>query len=149
MRILFKFLLLFLIVLFPVLIATSCSNSDDLDAIFYGKTWYIHGVTINGKKVVSGIKEIYEHPGTYQINFTSSTFNGTLASGSTVSGNWKADGKEHTFHMDFIQDTGVNNTELSANIYQILKNATSYSGDVNILKISMDKNNFIELSSSN
>ena len=148
MKILFKFILLLLIVLLPVLIATSCSSSDDLDAIFYGKTWYIHGVTINGKKVVSEIKEIYETPGTYQINFTPSTFTGILTSGSTISGTWSADGKKQSIMLHFDKQDGVNQTELSSNIFQILKSATSYSGDVNVLKISKDKNNFIELSSN-
>ena len=146
-HIFFRFLLLLLIAAAPVLIATSCSSEDDLNAIFNGKTWYITGARINGQELTGDqLKSLYTNADAYRILFTSSTFSGALAPGSTINGTWSADGKDKTFQMNFSTANYVEAATVSNLIYNILRYATTYSGDENVLKIQQDSDNFVRLS---
>lgn len=142
-------LLLLLIVLVPTLIATSCDNDDDLNEIFQGKTWKITGATIKGQSINGDeVKSLYTQTGTYTLTFSGQTFAGTLAAGSALSGTWKANGGKHTIQFTITDAHDTESTRLSADIYDIITRATTYSGDANILSIRVDEHNFIRLSST-
>ena len=136
MRIFLNFILLLIIALIPSLLATSCQNEDDIDAIF-------NGTNITGEE----LKSIYANANSFFLTFSASTFGGVLVAGSNVSGTWKADGKDQSIFLNFQSESNVNLSPLSSNIYNVLKNAQHYSGDVNVLKIMQDNYNFIRLSS--
>ena len=48
---------------FSLLALTACSNEDDIEEIFIGRTWYMNGATINGMKLNSDIKNFYTDAG--------------------------------------------------------------------------------------
>jgi len=149
MRVFLNFILLLIIALIPSLLATSCQNEDDIDAIFNGKTWFITGGCINGTNIKGDdLKSIYANANSYFLTFSASTFGGVLVAGSNVSGTWKADGKDQSIFLNFQSESNVNLSPLSSNIYNILKNAKYYSGDVNVLRISQDDYNYIRLTSN-
>ncbi|MDE5999961.1 MAG: hypothetical protein K2H04_07855, partial [Bacteroidaceae bacterium] len=66
-----------------LLTCTACENEDDINEIFVGKTWYMNGGTIGGKKLNSDIRNFYTDSGTnaYYITFSSQTFKGMLTNG--------------------------------------------------------------------
>jgi len=149
MRVFLNFILLLIIALIPSLLATSCQNEDDIDAIFNGKTWFITGGCINGNNIKGDdLKSIYANANSYFLTFSASTFGGVLVAGSNVSGTWKADGKDQSIFLNFQSESNVNLSPLSSNIYNIMKNAKYYSGDVNVLRISQDDYNYIRLTSN-
>lgn len=137
-----------LLMLMPLFL--SCDKEDDIDDIFIGKTWYVTGATINGTSITGDdIKSLYVSPSSYMIYFSSdNTFNGILAAGSHISGSWNADGKKQKMSMSFAKSENVNVTTLSSNIYNVLKDATSYSGDVNNIQIKEDHKNFVRFTSN-
>lgn len=127
----------------------ACSNEDDVNTIFLGKTWQItsattEGETLNGEE----IKELYSQDGTYYIVFTASTFTGALVSGSSIAGKWWADGDSHDLRLNFTTAQQVNASYVSRTIYDILANSTAYTGDENTLTIKKDSKNYILMSSS-
>lgn len=127
----------------------ACSNEDDINAIFVGKTWQItsattEGETLNGEE----IKELYAHTGAYYLIFTASTFTGALVSGSSIAGKWSADGDTRALRLNFTTAQQVSASDVSKTIYDILSNATAYAGDENTLYIKQDSRNYVLLSSS-
>ena len=136
--------------LLSVCLLASCDNEDDIDDIFVGKTWYVTGATINGTSISGDdIKSLYVSPSSYMIYFSSdNTFSGILAASSNISGKWTADGKKQKMTMTFSKAENVNSSTLSSNIYNILKDATSYSGDVNNIQIKEDKKNFVRFTNN-
>ena len=127
----------------------ACSNEDDVNTIFVGKTWQITSATSDGE-TLSGdeIKELYTYSGTYCLTFTTSTFTGVLVSGSSVAGRWSADGDTRELRMSFTTARQVDASTVSETIYTILSNATAYAGDQNTLTIKADSHNYVLLSSS-
>lgn len=137
--------ILSLVFLFVSNMLASCNKEDDINSIFAGKTWYITGATINGS-VINGelLKELYVSPSSYFIQFSSdNTFNGVLVAGSSIAGTWNANGKKNTFSFHFSKSTDVNNSSLSNNIFNILKDASSYNGDENNVIIKEDNQNIV------
>ncbi len=125
-----------------------CDNEDDIDELFIGKTWYIRGATFNGTSINGeNVKELYAVPNTYKISFSSGTFNGTLVSGSSFRGIWHADGKSRNLTLKIQQQSGIEINRLSQQIFDVINNATRYSGDSNVMQIYKDNTNFILLSS--
>ncbi len=138
-----------LLLLLPLAILTSCSNEDDINEIFVGRTFYFRSAKINGVQLNSDVKEFYQADNTYCISFTSGTFSGTMAKDTHISGHWSADGSSNEFRMTFNNSEGINSSsELCQKLYNILKNATRYSGDSKIITIYKDNANSILLSSS-
>lgn len=140
--------LLFVLFLFVSHVLISCDKEDDINSIFVGKTWYITGATINGS-VINGevLKELYASPSSYMIHFSSdNTFNGVLVAGSSIAGTWNANGKKNTFSFHFTKSNDVNNSSLSNNLFNILKNASLYNGDVNNVIIKEDNKNIVRFS---
>ncbi len=146
MRTFIQYILFLLLILIPVLIITSCENEDDIEAIFYGKSWKITGATINGTELNGDkLRQLYVSDDAYTIYFADGTFSATFASGSNTKGTWKANGKKQTFGVNVTSQTGIDATELSSQLFTIFRSATKYKGDVNILRISSDPQNYIRL----
>lgn len=133
-----------LCLLFAVLL-TGCDSDDDLNEIFVGKTWYIHGGRYGGTDFTGDeIKSLYASSGTYYITFGASNFSGVLASGTSISGTWAADGGKHTISFNVSNSSGSSNS-LSSKISNIISGATSYSGSSVTLTIKKDDGNYILL----
>jgi len=128
------------------LLPTACQNEDDIADIFIGRTWYIVGATINGQQYDGNeIKELYAQADSYHLTFAVNSFSGILVAGSSLNGQWTADGKHHTLTLQVKNANNVEASTVSRNIYNVLRNVTSYSGDVNNLIIQQDSQNFIRL----
>ena len=132
------------------LISSGCSQEDDIDAIFTGKTWFIVGGKLNGQYLdADEIRSLYDNSSsTYHITFAGDTFSGSLSMGSTFSGQWSADGKKHRLLLTITNKTTAANTPLDNHIYQLLQSATHYSGDENILQIKSDDGNYLALNAN-
>ena len=137
-----------LLVAVCMILVTSCDKEDDVTEIFNGHRFKITGLTYNGTKVISEVNQFYESENTYYIVFNSLTFQGVLQSGTTIEGTWKADGSTRSFCMTFGNATNMSGANaMCNNVYNVLRNATSYSGDKNVIRIIRDKDSYIELSS--
>lgn len=127
---------------------SSCDNEDDVTEIFSGRRFKITGLTYNGTKIICEVSQFYEGENTYYILFNALTFTGVLQSGTTIEGTWKADGDTRAFNMTFGNATTLTGANAMCNkVYNVLRNATSYSGDKNVIRIIKDKDTYIELSS--
>ena len=99
-------------------------------------------------KTVKDVKEFYEVNGTYWIAFSQSTITGVLQPGMTIEGTWNANGKNRELTIDLISPKNANGaSDICSKVFSIIKNATSYSGDKNVLRIKRNGDSFIELSS--
>lgn len=128
------------------LLFTACQNEDDVEDIFVGRTWYIVGATINGQQYDGDeLKELYAQADSYHLTFSINSFSGILVAGSSLNGQWSADGKHHTLTIQVKNANNVEASTVSRNIYNVLRNVTTYSGDVNNLIIQQDSQNFIRL----
>ncbi len=128
---------------------SSCEEEDDLAEIFNGNSFKITGITYNGKKVVSGVTELYAAPGTYWITFNMQTFQGMLNATSPIEGTYSADGKTHAFTTSLTAGSSPKEaSELCREIFTIIRDAQAYKGDHNILRIIKDRDTYIELSST-
>ena len=101
---------------------------------------------MNGVKMVKEVSELYGSDNIYCLTFNSKTFQGTLAAGIPVEGIWTADGKKQTIQLNFSNKVNVNNSsELCRKVFNILKDATSYKGDKNVMRIKKDNETYIEM----
>ena len=122
-----------------------CNKSDDLDTIFEGRfkiTSYRH----NAQYENDLLKELNNSKDVYYIVFSGKTFSGMLSEGTSIAGTWDASGSDRTFHID-LTSTNNSDNKLNRMIINILKNATAYSGDHNVVRIKQDNENFIDMSS--
>lgn len=144
-----KIALNILLILLILSSLSSCSQEDDIEEIFVGKTWYMDGATINGMRLNDEIKNFYTEAGegAYYISFSSDTFQGVLSSGVTFSGKWSANGKKQSITFDI---TNKPNTTLTFDkqIYNIISAASSYTSGADFMHLSKDGNNILYLSSS-
>ena len=127
----------------------SCTKEDDVELLFFDKTWYIIGATTNGNHINNNdIKALYSDPNTYFIHFNSHySFSGKLSVDSPISGNWQVDGKKQKIKISILNDNSIASTTLNTTIYNILQKATSYSGDMNNITIKQNNYNYINFSS--
>ena len=129
-------------------VAAACNTSDDVTEIFNGHRFKITGITYNGIKTTKEAEELYTDNGTYYITFTSQTIQGMLADGTPVDGTWKAEGKGRKMVISLRRPQSADGmSEVCRLIYLTLKDATSYGGDRNVLRIYRDSNTYIDLSS--
>lgn len=129
-------------------VAAACNTSDDVTEIFNGHRFKITGITYNGIKTSKEAEELYTDNGTYYITFTSQTIQGMLADGIPVDGTWKAEGKGRKMVISLRRPQSADGmSEVCRLIYLTLKDATSYGGDRNVLRIYRDSNTYIDLSS--
>ncbi len=128
------------LLMLPLLAA--CDNEDDVDAIFYGKTWKLTSVMKDSKTNYYGNysdeqKEIAASGSdSYYITFTTTQFSGKTSTGS-FSGTYTVDGDSRKLSFSFSKSSSDSNT-VSAMMMDILKNATHYKGDSNTLAIYQD-----------
>lgn len=142
--------IMWLLLLLPLF--SGCNDSDDVAAIFTGKTWKLNYIAIDGEHTMypfweneSQKKTIYESlqkGNSYTIRFEGSV-EGDLLSG-TIKGNvillpfqgtFSANGKDNKFQASI---TGEHNNDTKSNplakeFLDGLKTATSYEGDTNNL----------------
>ena len=132
-----------LLLLLPLF--TGCNDSDDVAAIFTGKTWKLNYITVDGGHDMFPFWEneaqktkIYEElnkNGTYNVIFEG-TVEGDIIKGNikgtviTTTGNfegtWSANGKNNKFEATVEGNNGGD--ALAKNFLEGLNNATSYEG---------------------
>lgn len=136
------------IILTLCLLLSACNKEDDISEIFEGNRFKITGLTYNGQKVVKDVKEFYAGDNVYWISFSQLAFTGVLEAGVPIEGSWSADGKSRELTMRVTSPQNVDNvSDLCGKVFNIIKNATEYSGDKNVLQIKKDNRSYIELSS--
>lgn len=123
-----------------------CNDTDDVAAIFTGKTWKLNYITADGGHTMFPFweNEIQERQsieelnktGSYNVTFTitltegdlvKGKIEGTLINGGSLSGTWSANGKNNNFQATVTGASG--NDFLARNFLEGLNNATSYTGD--------------------
>ena len=124
-----------LLLLLPLF--SGCNDSDDVAAIFTGKTWKLNYITVDGGHEMFGfweneeqekasIKELNKN-GTYNI-----VFDGTV-DGDVMNGKWSANAKNNSFKATVTTAGNYGNDQLARNFIEGLNAATSYEGDSNNL----------------
>lgn len=125
----------------------SCSKGDDVEEIFRDKTMYItSGLVFNNRLQGTDLKELCASPNTYCIYFGDGVYSLTLAEGFTMSGQWTADGDNHTIHFSDVKIPVNTGLSLSYRIANVFEKAVRYSGDANLVTIIQDEQNRIVLS---
>ena len=124
-----------------------CSQEDDINEIFVGNTFHITGLTYNRQTVSKDVTEFYEAAGdAYYIVFNTNTFQGTLKKGTHIEGTWAADGKNKKLRMTMGTATSLPVTSsIQEKVMQVLTHATAYSGDSQVLRIEMDPDSYITM----
>lgn len=134
--------LIILSLFFSLFSLASCERTDDIDEIFYGKTWYMNGGTLNGKGMNTDVKSFYETLDSYYIIFTPNTFKGKMANDAPFSGKWTVDGKKHEITLYFDSKPTVH-SDLDQQIYDVLKSAKEYESGATFLFIRQDRSNIV------
>jgi hypothetical protein len=124
------------LLMLPLLAA--CSDEDDVDAIFMGRTWKLTTIMQNNKSIYEPTsdeqKEISESAReSYIITFTDKVFSGKTLN-DAFNGTWSVDGKKHEIHFTF-KNTPNPPGAVSKKMIEILQNATKYEGDTNQMTI--------------
>ena len=136
------------IILTMCMLLVACSTEDDVNEIFSGNRFKITGLTYNGQKTVKDVKEFYTVDDTYWISFSQLTISGMLEPGMKIEGTWNADGSSHQLSFNLTSPKSAEGaSDICSRVFNILKNATSYSGDKNVLRIKRDNSTYIELCS--
>lgn len=138
-----------LLMLFVVLcssIFSSCSNEDDVSLIFNGK----YKITVycfnNGVDNVKN-KQLNKNKSVFHLTFTQGTFVGVLDEGTTIEGTFKVNASSREIHFDRVSVRPENQTDLAVQITKLIKDATYYSGDCNVLQLHVNGETFITLDS--
>ena len=133
---------LWLLLLLPLF--SGCNDSDDVQAIFTGKTWrltYINKKNEHG--MMSGFTnesiEIFKkYQDAYTISFTGveedSRISGSLSGKvitASLNGTWSANGKDNQFSANVANTSETDG--LALEFIKGLNTASSYSGDANNL----------------
>lgn len=139
-------ILLTLLMLFSF---ASCSQEDDIEEIFVGKTFYMDGATINRNRLNDEVKNFYTEAGegAYYISFLSDTFHGALSSGVTFAGKWSANGKKQSIRFEVTNKPNTTST-FDKQIYNIISATTSYSSGADFIHLKKDEDNALYLSTS-
>ena len=138
-----------LLLLLPLF--SGCNDSDDVAAIFTGKTWKLNYITVDGGHEMFGfweneeqekasIKELNKN-GTYNIVFDGTVdgdvingnIKGTVIATSTFEGKWNANAKNNSFKATVTTAGSYGDDKLAKNFIEGLNAATSYEGDSNNL----------------
>ena len=132
-----------LLLLLPLF--SGCNDSDDVAAIFTGKTWKLTYITADGRHQMADFwdneaerkksMELLEKKGNYNVEFEGITdgdqIKGNIG-GSVIelplTGTWIANGKDNKFKAN-ITDGKDGGDKLAKNFLERLRNATSYEGD--------------------
>lgn len=133
-----------LLLLLPLF--SGCNDSDDVAAIFTGKTWKLNYITVDGghgeneEQEKASIKELNKN-GTYNIVFDGTVdgdvingnIKGTVIATSTFEGKWNANAKNNSFKATVTTTGSYGDDKLAKNFIEGLNAATSYEGDSNNL----------------
>lgn len=125
--------------LFMLPLLTACSDEDDIDAIFMGRTWKLSRIMQNKstsaltpeeqKKVSESAEECFI------IAFSGDHFSGRTLD-TSFTGTWSVDGEEHTISFDIKGVDGMNPSDVaSQKMLNILQHANKYRGDTQNLEI--------------
>ena len=136
---------LLLLLLLPLL--GGCSEEDDVQEIFTGKTWKLTYIALEGQhqmfdfwnndtNAAQRSKQLLEQGATFTIDFNGSETTDYVggefearAVNRTITGIWAADGASRELRLDNIRTTG-SDTDILARAFLIgLENAIRYSGD--------------------
>lgn len=138
-----------LLLLLPLF--SGCNDSDDVAAIFTGKTWKLNYITVDGghemfpfweneEQEKASIKELNKN-GTYNIVFDGTVdgdvmngnIKGSIIATGTFEGKWSANAKNNSFKATVTTASNYGNDQLARNFIEGLNTATSYEGDSNNL----------------
>lgn len=118
---------------------TACSDEDDIDAIFMGRTWKLSRIMQN--KSTSALtpeeqKKVSESAeNCFIVSFSGDNFSGRTLE-SSFTGTWTVDGKKHTISFNIKGGDGMNPAEIvSQKMINILQYADKYKGDTRNLEI--------------
>ena len=126
-----------LIMAFAVILTAGCGKEDDIDEIFIGNTWYVRSAMLNGTSLSQKeMNSLYDSDDSYWIYFDQTTF----------SGKKKKKNGDISFHIT--SEVNMNANTTSRTIYTIIKNASYYKGDSNVLRIYMDKDSYVSFARS-
>ncbi|MCD8165144.1 MAG: DUF4847 domain-containing protein [Bacteroides sp.] len=138
--------LLLLLTLIPLL--GGCNSEDDLEAIFLGKTFKTTGIFYDKKKgdpvlicddahkedCGAYLNTLIAEGNNFTIRFTLEEFTATLL-GSTVSGTWKANGKNQDISFTITSRLGEESEPWALAYLEGLERAYKYEGDTSYLSI--------------
>lgn len=130
-----------LILLTILLISASCDKNDDIDAIFREPTWYLTFVQDGEEKFIPKEGQFYS------VEFRNDKFTVNMPNGSTLKGEWFADGGgSHTFYCRNVKKEGeIWRDDIALKMYDIFVNSDSYEGDTNWLQIrTKDTNRYMQ-----
>ncbi|MBP5377479.1 MAG: DUF4847 family protein [Bacteroidaceae bacterium] len=137
-----------LIALCTLMLMGACKKSDDIGKLFEGKTWYFANGRIQGRPISGNdLKKFYQNNDTYRIVFGTENLSGTLATGNTFIGTWKADGKKQTIEFRLSEPAGTL-SEMDRAIFNTLRKTVRYEGDENQMTLKADDQNYISCSST-
>ena len=127
---------------------TACSNEDDIDEIFVGKTWYMTGIVINGTTSSEETRNFYKDADAncYFITFSSDNFQGKLSSDVNFSGTWEANGKHQTITLHLQQKPNPYHL-FDKQLLHILASVKSYKSGADFLHLNDDNQNTIRFGS--
>ncbi len=119
-----------------MLLLGSCTNSDDIADIFINRIWKL-SFFYEGKRIPA--------KSGYSIQFHEETFTATTPDGAVISGKWKADGKNRSFHCNQVRVTNgnISNDTTAVKMKKFLEESTSYGGDTNYLQIKIHNNAYM------
>lgn len=144
-----RFIQIAFIMAITIVLAASCNKEDDIDELFIGNTWYVRSAVLNGTSLSQKeMNSLYDSDDSYWIYFDQMTFSGKMDAPSNFSGTWAVDAKNGkiSFHVTSENNMNANNT--SRTIYTIIKNASYYKGDSNVMRIYMDKDSYVSFARS-
>ncbi len=129
-------------IFFALFFCTGCSNEDDIEGIFVGKTWYVNYMFKTDGKTAAFTEEeketIDNDRENYCIVFGKETFN--AKSGDFIfSGSWSADGGKHAIHF-MLDGNAVPSDAVSNKFVEVIKGAVRYTGDYEQLRIYTSSN---------
>lgn len=127
---------------------TACSNEDDIDEIFVGKTWYMTGIVINGTTSSEETRNFYKDADAncYFITFSSDNFQGKLSSDVNFSGTWEANGKHQTITLH-LQQRPNPDLLFDKQLLHILASVKSYKSGADFLHLNDNNQNTIRFGS--
>ncbi len=120
----------------PLLAA--CSEEDDIDAIFMGRTWRLSTIMQGNTPLYEPDSEeqkeiVTSNKDSYIIVFTANTFSGKTLK-EPFNGIWSVDAENRKIHFDF-KDGEKPSETVSKKMIEILQNAVKYEGDTRRLEI--------------
>ena len=123
---------------------SACSNEDDIDEIFVGRTWYMTGIAFNGSNNSEETRNFYmdTDASCYYISFSSGTFQGKLSSGVSFSGTWEANGKHQSIELH-LKEKPNPDALFDKQLVNILSDAHSYSSGADFMNLSDTNQNTI------